>query len=306
MRYFGAFFILSHNFFSKGLTMKPLFFIIMLGFLASSCSSLFEEEKKDCSTTDFVGLGQLATQSGNADSYLTSFQSKCTQPLTSQNLDMFKVGVARENEFICTGYRNFNKDNWTALGADVATRGEKENYYLDFKAKCSLQPNKNQLADYKNGYRNGLKSLCTKAGGVEFSRKNYAYKSTCPAKSENEFNAGRMLGDKLREADTLHKEIKLQADEITRYEKENVELDSIIGVCKLKLENFKDGVAPNGYYDCRGTSIDSIRGLMNDHSSKIKNNKLKILDHQRQIIEKKNDSEKLYRDLEILGKAGAI
>lgn len=287
--------------------MKSALLLVTIGFLVSSCSSLFEEEKKDCSTTDFVGLGQLATQSGNADTYLASFQSKCLQPLSSQNFDMIKTGMARENEYICTGYRKFDKDNWTSLGADVASRGEKENYYLDFKSKCSIQPSKAQLADYKNGYKNELKILCTKSGGVEFSRKNYTYKSTCPPKSEKEFNAGRLLGEKLREADNLHKEIKLQSDEIARFEKENVELESSLNLCQMKLQEFKAGRVPtSGYMNCWPNTQESLINFMNKQSNEIKKNKLKIIDHQRQIIDKKNESEKLYRELEILGKADAI
>jgi len=271
---------------------------LLLSFILVSCSTT----ESDCKNKDWFQEGRNALSShSDLSQTLTNHNVYCGKYFPSNAQENFLKGAEHEKFIQCTGYPNWHTDNWNGLGKDAALRGEKEDFYKDLKNKCQLSPNSTELTAYKNSYKQGLALLCTKTGGVDFSRKGLVYKSTCPKKNEDEFFAGNALGLKLRDIDSIRKKADDLNEKIVGLEKENNQLQTKIDACQEKAREMDAGKKDFGLFeDCNISTKDSITTDIRLKRNTIMKNLRQILEWQKQKENFTKEADRLLKEMEII------
>lgn len=276
----------------------PLFLGLLLSTVLVSCSTT----ESDCKNKDWFLEGRNSvTSHADPAQMLTQQNIYCGKYFPANAQENFNKGVEHEMLVQCTGYSNWHADGWTGLGNDVALRGEKEDFYKGLKNKCQLAPNATELTAYKTSYKKGLSLLCTKTGGVDFTRKGLVYKSTCPKNSEQEFFAGNALGIKFREVDGIRKKADEYSDKISNLEKENNDLQTKIDACQEKAKEMDAGKKDFGLFeDCTISTKDSIVTDIRFKKNTILKNLRQILEWQKQKDTYTKEADRLLKEMEII------
>lgn len=280
------------------MSFKSLFILLILNILITSCS-IFET---DCNDKNWYEEGRTAQNNTNeTKKYFTETINRCSKGIKANAEEEFNKGVAYQRPIKCTGFNNYYTEGWAGLGNDIATRGDQEEFYLDLKNCAGITPTEEQLNQYKTAYAKGITFLCTKAGGVDFSRNGHVYKSTCPKNTETEFFRGNAIGIKFREIDVLKNKSKANSIKIDELQKFNDDSIKKISSCETRLKEIESGSKSFSFFDtCTSSTKETILSENKLNQDSILKNNLQIRDLLKENSSLDKDADRLYKELEII------
>ncbi len=281
--------------------------LTLTAFGAASCSSIGSFFRDDCHEINWDQKGREAL-AANKDSatYLSELANSCEGGVTDSHKFSFFNGYKDAKIGQCVGIANVTKLNMNEYGIHLAEKGELLESYQLLKQKCDFGPKSNdEIITFKTGYNSALSAMCTRLGGVEFARKNYTYKNTCPKSLEKDFNLGRSVGAKMKEVDDLTT-ILDQTNKLVSAEEANViKHKSIINECSEKLQLLREKKDPGSSFlsECNGSSESDFLRKINSSKKDLFAAENKVLELKRKLESTNRSIELKYKEIEVLNSA---
>jgi hypothetical protein len=103
--------------------------------------------------------------------------------------------------------------DWRVIGYEDGTAGRNQTRIGEYRKACAEHGITPDLAEYKEGYAEGVRNFCTESSGFNYGRRGGAYDGICPQGMEPDFLAGYSLG---REHYVLSREVSSLNSRISR------------------------------------------------------------------------------------------
>ncbi len=283
--------------------------LIIIGCLCvfSGCSSIGSLFKDKCHEVNWGEEGQNAfNKSRNPEEFYNEKALACEGDKKDEYKKSFMHGHYNAVLSKCLSIQNASSMSLTRLGEELAKRGESRDEAKSLFEKCGVSiSSKEQQSEWTQGFQSANSALCTKMGGVEFARKNFTYKNTCPKESEKDFNFGRSIGIKMKEVDDLNNEITQINKSLSAEEANLVKFNAIIAECNEKISLVKNKQSPGSSFlsECSGTTEDDFQRKINTAKKELLLTTNKINEQKRKLEQTNRNIELKYKEIDTLNNA---
>ncbi len=225
---------------------KKIFILASSLIVLNSCTSI---SKKECSKANWGQKGYDEIKQQNPwQQNLKRYSKVCTKYGFTLDEAAYRHGVSTALSEKCTGYPEFQKDQWAGVGIRDALSGQKKSLN-DYKSDCGPYGIEINIPEYKSGLDKGLDQFCTKDSGLNFGKTGSAYNMTCTKKDESSFLKGYHIGILVNKAAVTQKEYNTILKDI----------ESLKGDVQRKNQNIKDLATDVGQLKADATSQDILK-----------------------------------------------